>query len=211
MNIYTQGSNFVLKGDFSCPTSSNTITKAYHALATVASLPKGITIEVEKNIPEGSGLGGGSSNAAALLLALNESLELDLTPESLQNIGLQVGADVPFFLSRYDSANVSGIGEIIESYEEILPKFELAFPPIPCDTAAVYRCYAASHYHPLSSAETGHWFSTSSRDHLHNATVAELNDLFAPAVDLHPELQDYAKDGWFFSGSGSTFFRMKAA
>ena len=77
---------------------SNLCWRAAHLLAERAKTPHGVKIDLEKSIPAGAGLGGGSSDAAATLAGLSRMWELDLDPEVLERIGAELGADVPFFL-----------------------------------------------------------------------------------------------------------------
>ena len=88
------------------------IVRAAHALRAATGTGQGVHIGVEKSIPAQAGMGGGSSDAASTLLALNRLWKLDLTLKQLNQIGLQLGADVPFFLAGHN-AWVEGIGEII--------------------------------------------------------------------------------------------------
>jgi 4-diphosphocytidyl-2-C-methyl-D-erythritol kinase len=92
----------------------------------------GVGIKIEKKIPLGAGLGGGSSNAAATLKALNQMLRLKLSKKELMRIGLGIGADVPFFLVE-GFAIASGIGERLKKidlpdlwYVLIYPNFEVS-------------------------------------------------------------------------------------
>lgn len=102
-NEYSCNMNAVIPGE-------NIITKAVLALEQYTGQSFLVQIKVEKNIPLAGGLGGGSSNAAHTLLALNELYELHLKAEELLNIGIELGADVPFFLQS-EAALVKGIGE----------------------------------------------------------------------------------------------------
>ncbi|PKO63091.1 MAG: 4-(cytidine 5'-diphospho)-2-C-methyl-D-erythritol kinase [Betaproteobacteria bacterium HGW-Betaproteobacteria-18] len=86
------------------------IVRAARALQTISGTSHGVHIGIAKTIPEQAGLGGGSSDAASTLLALNRLWQLNLSLSQLKQIGLQLGADVPFFLNGYN-AWVSGIGE----------------------------------------------------------------------------------------------------
>ncbi len=88
------------------------ILRAARALQAASGSTRGAHIAIEKRLPAQAGLGGGSSDAASTLLALNRLWQLRLTLEQLCAIGLQLGADVPFFL-RGHNAWVEGIGESI--------------------------------------------------------------------------------------------------
>lgn len=91
----------------------NTLTKAFQTFCAAGGIPPhGLDIELIKRVPSGAGLGGGSANAAALLLWLNARSSAPLTRESLLSAALQTGADVPFFLYNCP-CRVQGIGERI--------------------------------------------------------------------------------------------------
>lgn len=204
---------FEIRGNFDCEVGSNTIYKAYkNLLATTRSEKLSNWMEthavcVEKNIPSFAGLGGGSSDAATFLHMCNEQLELGLSDEALADIGVNVGADVPFFIYGYESANVRGIGEIVEQYNEKPLEVEIITPPIKISTPAVYNYYREHLYAPISQEEASRLESTPSRDILASMNPKEANDLYASALGCYPELPE--KEGWFFSGSGSSFFRAK--
>jgi 4-diphosphocytidyl-2-C-methyl-D-erythritol kinase len=101
--------------------SDNLAFKAAQALAEAAGILKpGALIELEKNIPAGMGLGGGSSDAAAVLHGLCRLWRLDLDPAVLNDVAASIGSDVPFFLSG-GSALVTGRGERIEPLPDIAP------------------------------------------------------------------------------------------
>ena len=93
--------------------NDNIIIKTWHMLASKFNIKKGIHISLIKNVPLGSGLGGGSSNAAVTLLAINKLFNLQLSSYEFQSIAKTLGSDVPFFLEG-GSAYVSGRGNIID-------------------------------------------------------------------------------------------------
>ena len=92
------------------------ITRAARALQAATGCTQGAHIGIQKYLPAQAGMGGGSSDAASTLIALNRLWNLKLTRTELQKIGLQLGADVPFFLFG-KSAWVEGIGDIIRPLE----------------------------------------------------------------------------------------------
>lgn len=205
-------SEFELVGDFGCALESNTIFKAYKATCK-AGYEKELkeffakkALHVKKNIPSFAGLGGGSSDAATFLKMINKEANLGLSEDELAKIGLNVGADVPFFLYGYSSANVRGIGEVVEEFKEEPLKVEIFTPNIKCDTAKVYKAFRQNY---MIEPELAKKMAKMSSDELlktyQNTT---LNDLFRVALKIYPELSEYKKDGWFFSGSGSSFFRL---
>lgn len=88
------------------------IVRAARALKAASGSPLGVHIGIDKRIPAQAGMGGGSSDAASTLLALNRLWKLDYSLQKLIQIGLQLGADIPFFLAGHN-AWVEGIGEKI--------------------------------------------------------------------------------------------------
>jgi 4-diphosphocytidyl-2-C-methyl-D-erythritol kinase len=204
---------FEIRGNFDCEVHSNTIYKAYKHLQSATCSDKLSTffenhaVCVEKNIPSFAGLGGGSSDAATFLKMCNEELELGLSIEKLAEIGEHVGADVPFFIYGYESANVRGIGEIVEPFNEPLINFEVTTPELQISTPAVYRYYRNHRYAPISAEEATRLEATSSLEILASVNSKEANDLYTAALGCYPQLLE--KEGWFFSGSGSSFFRIK--
>jgi len=204
---------FEIRGNFDCDVHSNTIYKAYkHLLAATYSdnlsqWMENHAICVDKQIPSFAGLGGGSSDAATFLRMCNEELELGLSIEELAKIGSNVGADVPFFVYGYASANVRGIGEIVEPFDEPSIDFEVTTPELQISTPAVYRYYREHRYAPITAEEAARLEATPSLEILAAINSKEANDLYSAALGCYPELQE--KEGWFFSGSGSSFFRIK--
>jgi len=209
--------NFCIDGDFSCEVEQNTIYKAYFALkrATQSEALEQLMhthgVSVKKNIPAFAGLGGGSSDAAAYLKMCNEVLHLGLSTNELALIGLEVGADVPFFIYGYASANVSGIGEVVEEFKEDTLDIEVYTPDVKISTPKVYSIYREDFYAPLDGFERERLKKTSSIEVLQTMDVTQANDLFAPAMQEYTELKNHYKQGWHFSGSGSSFFRVKEA
>jgi 4-diphosphocytidyl-2-C-methyl-D-erythritol kinase len=204
---------FEIRGNFDCEVHSNTIYKAYKYLLThthsqkLSHFMESHAICVDKHIPSFAGLGGGSSDAATYLHLCNETLDLGLSIEELAQIGSSVGADVPFFVYGYDSANVSGIGEIVERYVEPLLDFEITTPELQISTPEVYRYYRQHLYAPISIEDAAQLESTPSIKILRTLNPKEANDLYGAALGCYNTL--IPKDGWFFSGSGSSFFRIK--
>lgn len=205
---------FKIIGDFDCETTQNTIYKAYVALkeftssASLEKLMQTHAIQVDKNIPAFAGLGGGSSDAATFMKMCNSVLDLGLSLNELASIGLQVGADVPFFVYGYDSANVGGIGEVVEPFEEELLAFEVFTPDVKISTPKVYTAYRENFYNPIDGFKIQELKDMNSKKVLETFSATEANDLFAPALQEYPELKQHYKQGYFFSGSGSSFFKV---
>ncbi|MBS0286249.1 MAG: 4-(cytidine 5'-diphospho)-2-C-methyl-D-erythritol kinase [Proteobacteria bacterium] len=118
----------------------NLIYKAARALQQSAQCNQGVNIHWEKRLPLGSGLGGGSSNAATCLLALNALWDLNWSQDNLINLGVTLGADVPFFLFGHTALG-EGIGEKLTALT-IAPTWFLVITP-DCNVATP-KMYALS-------------------------------------------------------------------
>ncbi|MBS1562415.1 MAG: 4-(cytidine 5'-diphospho)-2-C-methyl-D-erythritol kinase [Bacteroidetes bacterium] len=201
---------------------------AYRAMQAIRSrahaYDRTSKITVEKHIPSGGGLGGGSSDAAAVLTLLRDHWSLTLTASDLWDLALQLGSDVPFFLRNRPSL-VEGRGEHVTDLDGHLPYHILVvLPGIHVSTA---DAYAALGRGPLTEAET-----TASRRSQFLATVQPLltstplleppsvtpaNDFEAVVFDRHPSLATikeelYALGATYaaMSGSGSTMYGLFA-
>ena len=122
----------------SIPESVDIVVRAAHVLQSRYRVKQGITISIEKNIPIGGGLGGGSSNAASCLLALNKLWNLKLDIDELAAIGLELGADVPVFVRGF-AAWASGIGEHLKPVELPEPIYLVIHPNITVSTAEIFN------------------------------------------------------------------------
>ncbi len=119
--------------------SSNLVYKVYNILAEKFNIKKGIHIYIEKNIPVAGGLAGGSTDAAAVLKGLNTLWQLNLSEEQLMDIGLRVGADVPYCIMG-GTALARGIGEKLTKLNSFSDRLILiANPGFNVSTAYVYN------------------------------------------------------------------------
>ena len=123
-----------------CPVEKNTAYKAAVAFMDYTGLKRGVHITVKKHIPQQAGMGGGSADAAGVLVALDRLFKTNLTTEQLCEIGLKVGADVPFCIVG-GTAFVTGIGEKIQP----LPPLPECFIVIaqPAEGISTKEAYAA--------------------------------------------------------------------
>lgn len=118
--------------------STNLVYKAAHSILKSSSYHGGIHIRIEKRIPLGAGLGGGSSNAATTLKALNRLLKRNLSKKKLMEMGLEIGADVPFFI--WEGAAIgSGIGEQLKKVTLPDLDYVLIYPDFEVSTRWVYQ------------------------------------------------------------------------
>ena len=200
---------FTIEGCGDVPVKSNTIYKSFLAMNIKTDFFKHHKVVVEKRIPTGAGLGGGSSDAGAFMRLFNEVCDLQIDTPTLAKMGSTVGADIPFFVYDYDSANVSGFGEVVEPFEDEPFEIELFMPDIHCDTPLVYKTFKKHLFDEIEPTSFSHWANLSSKEVLENADDIMANDLYKASLIAYPELHNVAKEGWYFSGSGSTFFRIK--
>ena len=138
--------NFSLPG---LPDHANIVFKAAQALKEVTGFGGGVVIGLEKNIPMGAGLGGGSSDAAAVLRGLNRLWQLELTREQLAVIGAGLGSDVPFFVYG-GTCLAEGRGERVTPLADLEQTwFVLLRPDLAVSsgkTATLYRLVKPGHY-----------------------------------------------------------------
>ncbi|MGB5834866.1 MAG: 4-(cytidine 5'-diphospho)-2-C-methyl-D-erythritol kinase [Thiohalocapsa sp.] len=113
------------------------VVRAAQALKKQTGCREGVSIDVHKILPMGGGLGGGSSNAATTLVALNRLWDLDLDTDVLADIGLGLGADVPVFV-RGQAAWAEGVGERLAAVDLPEPWYLVLTPPVSVSTAAVF-------------------------------------------------------------------------
>ncbi|MEO1924364.1 MAG: 4-(cytidine 5'-diphospho)-2-C-methyl-D-erythritol kinase [Nautiliaceae bacterium] len=203
-----EADKFNIVGDINCVLRDNTVFKAYVELTSkYPDIKKwfiGKEIRINKNIPEMAGLGGGSSDAAAFLRLVNEKSGLNLSTEELIEIGKRIGSDVAFFITDAEVADVYGRGDIVVPKDENALDLEIFTPPIECSTPAVYQTYKQYFFNPQDSD----FDKKETLELLNDYKPSELNDLLKPALMLYPDLYKYQNFG-FFSGSGSSFFKLK--
>ena len=186
----------------------NLCVKAARAFLLATGLDHGVVITLLKKIPHGAGLGGGSSDAVAVLKGLNELFDHPLVFEELEQIAATLGSDVPFFLGD-GPAWCRGRGEIIESLPlkdaGALPERKLLLikPPFPVPTAWAYKRYAELAGTPSKLIEGPSQFL---------GTMPIINDLERPVFEkylLLPVMKSWLRqqanvESAFMTGSGST-------
>ncbi|MFP4052528.1 MAG: 4-(cytidine 5'-diphospho)-2-C-methyl-D-erythritol kinase [Phycisphaerae bacterium] len=122
------------------PADQNLALRAAELLAERCGAPGGVRIRLQKQIPPGAGLGGGSSDAAAVLKGLRRLWKLDISDEQLVELAAELGSDVPLFLGP-PVCRMRGRGEIIEPLEAAAAWVLLILPGIHCSTRAVYEAF----------------------------------------------------------------------
>jgi 4-diphosphocytidyl-2-C-methyl-D-erythritol kinase len=187
----------------------NLVVKSLQALRGQGSVPR-LAIRLEKQIPISSGLGGGSSNAAATLLAASEAGNLPAATAG--EVAASVGADVPLFLTG-GSLMVTGFGEVIDPLQPPLSRFAVAVavPPFEMSTVEVY------HRWDLMEGPTGETIGPGNLPPELRDGMPVRNDLTPAAIDIEPGLADFMADlraQWggavAMTGSGSACFGLFA-
>lgn len=116
----------------------NTLTRAVDLFREATGFTEGVRIKIQKRVPAGAGLGGGSSDAAAVLFGLNALMGKPLPGIRLSGLAARIGSDVPFFLSA-SAAVVTGRGEIVRPIKARRDLFGvLIWPEVECSTAFAY-------------------------------------------------------------------------
>ncbi len=119
------------------PDEQNLIVRAARLLQQRLATPRGADIQLEKRLPMGGGLGGGSSNAATTLVALNTLWNAGLTDDELAELGVSLGADVPVFVMGH-AAFAEGIGEVLQPVSPRERWYLIAHPGVSIPTPAIF-------------------------------------------------------------------------
>lgn len=212
------------------PVDQDLGVRAHRALERVTGQALPVGLRVRKRIPVGGGLGGGSSDAAAVLLGVNRALGLGLTTPALRAIAQTLGSDIVYFLGAAEDdrgalpaaapqpALVEGFGELITPLTRVHAMVVLFFPPFGCPTGEVYRAFDAQSPPPVPldgarvRALTDRVSAGGPLD-----PGALFNDLAAPAEAVRPALRalrarlsEHLGVPVHVTGSGSTLFAVAA-
>ena len=182
---------------------TNLAFKAAQALLDELGSNKGVRIHLRKVIPVAAGLGGGSSDAAAVLKGVNKLLGAPLSQEELAHLGRPLGADIPFFVWSYGAALGEGIGDILTPWPVHKAFYVLFTPPYGVSTATVYKKLRLTRRKEPFIYDPGQppWLR------------GLVNDLEKVTLALHPDLEEvkaafiaFGALATLMSGSGPTIF-----
>ena len=198
---------------------SNTITEVLNLLRNKKLLEnQAFKINIKKNIPHGSGLGGGSSNAADLLNYCNLKMKLKLNKNKIKKLASQIGSDVPVNLERKNTFLTGKENKILRFSQKFKLNLLIVYPNLICSTKKIYQKNKK-----ISFSKRQPSFSAISNKKLINFLKSEHNDLEKTVIKIYPKVKkiiDYIKSqkGCYFSritGSGSAcigiFSNMKNA
>ena len=176
----------------------NLIYKAAKLLQPFRNKKQGINIHVEKKIPQGSGLGGGSSNAGTTLRILNALWECGLTQEQLLKMAIKLGADVPIFVLN-QSAMATGIGEKLTPYSIKDYYYVLIFPETCITTADVFN-----DKHLIRNQKVIGTDDINAQINWTNTCLQVVLDKFPEIKNMHTKASKLSPV--YMSGTGSTLF-----
>ena len=186
---------------------SNTTTKILNLLRKNKLLEnQAFKINIQKNIPHGSGLGGGSSNAAYLLNFFNSKMRLKLSKNKIKKLADQIGFDVPVNLERRNALLTGKRGEILRLNQKFRLNLLIVYPNLICSTKKIYEKNKK-----ISLSKPRSFFYIKNNKKLINLLKNENNDLEKTVITIYPKVKkiiDYIKSqkGCYFSritGSGS--------
>jgi 4-diphosphocytidyl-2-C-methyl-D-erythritol kinase len=186
-----------------------------------AQLDAHVAIRIDKRIPRAAGLGGGSSDAASVLLALDRHFGHPLPPQRLAELALDVGRDIPFFLARADAALVTGTGEEVRPFDPAMYVHALLVNPrVEVSTGDAYRALSAELWYMTHAdrADRSAAMTEALKSGRLNAACAALHNDFELVVarehaivpELLQALRAFGAHGASMSGSGSTVFGLFA-
>ena len=195
---------------------SNTVTKVLYLLRKKNFLKKqAFKINIQKNIPHGSGLGGGSSNAADLLNFFNKNMYLKLNNNELNKIASQIGFDVPISLEKKNTFLTGRKGEMLRINRKFALNLLILYPNLICSTKKIYKKHIIENNfktYPLIIAKGIEYYNFRDKKKLVNYLIYENNDLEKTVTKLYPNIKKIinfikSQNGCHFSrisGSGSS-------
>ncbi len=195
------------------PKKNTAVAAAVRFMERLGPEKYAVSIGLQKNIPSQAGLGGGSSDAAAVLLAMDRLFPGKVSKEELSEIALSIGADVPFFLCG-GTALCEGVGEILTPMPDLsgLPMLLLK-PQRGVSTPFCYKAFDAMGAENIREEEKKALkedlsYGADPKERLIRAGRSWTNDLQAPAIQSVPEIQDGLD---LLSGGGALFSAMSGS
>ncbi len=198
----------ILKGDDDSISwdGSNLIHQAATLLKETYAVKAGVEIRVTKNIPAGKGLGGGSSNAAVTLLALNKMWGVGLKMGILKDLGALLGADIPYFFEGGLCLGY-GKGDVLFPQEDLDPFLcVLILPPLSVSTAAVYEKFRSSLTSQVKDSKIIRFLDSRDLGFLENELEETVFRTYPQIKAIKSLFQEQGSELTLMSGSGSAVF-----
>ncbi|HEY6542353.1 MAG TPA: 4-(cytidine 5'-diphospho)-2-C-methyl-D-erythritol kinase [Ktedonobacteraceae bacterium] len=194
-------------------TDDNLAVSAAQLLRQRLAITQGVVIEIVKRIPVAAGLGGGSSDAAAVLLALQQWWHLELSDADLLDLAQRLGSDVPFFLTG-GLAFCEGRGERVTQLNPYWPRsmrwLLLLKPTISVSTASVFRGLSSDDYsdgsHSRAALAAFRALHEPEIEHLHNGLERSVLEAYPPVARARQHFLEAGASPARLSGSGPTLF-----
>ena len=204
--------NIIFSGKFKkgINKKSNIVTKALNILRKNGFLKKNIfKIDIKKNIPHGSGLGGGSSNAADLLNHFNQKMQLKIKKKRLEKLAKKIGYDVPICLEKKNTFITGKKDKFLRLNQKFKLNLLIVYPNLVCSTKKIYKNNKKK---ILNKKNTSFYFKNEKQ--LINFLKNESNDLEETVIKIYPKISELIKyikfqKGCYISritGSGSACF-----
>jgi 4-diphosphocytidyl-2-C-methyl-D-erythritol kinase len=215
----TKTTNLIINSELK-PELYKSVLTAANAFREKTSMNLGATITLKKNIPIASGLGGASTDAAAVLIGLNKLWRANLSSQELMEIGLKIGSDVPFFIQSNGIAIVQGKGNEIEPIASKIKGYALILTPINrakgMKTKEMFKKLKDSHF--TDGKKTMQLVSHLNKDTniseimKKNLGINGFDDLIIKDVDLLDTVNLIFTDGtsirWSFTGTGPSIYSL---
>ncbi len=199
-DVYIEGSD----PEIDWNSESNTIKKAFRAIMSEYPVKGGFRVKVGKNIPAGGGLGGGSGNAAVVMLWLNNEFNLNIPADKMIEMSKKIGADVPFFLFG-GTALAEGTGEKIELISDgITRKIALINPGIVVNTGVVFSRFSLTKRQLESKISI--FCESGNLSQLRNDLEKTTFGMFPEIASIKEKLEEHGCELVLMSGSGSSVF-----
>lgn len=191
------------------PIERDLAVRAHRALERRVGRTLPAHVRLRKRIPAGGGLGGGSADAAGVLLGFDELFELGLGGAELRGIAAALGSDIAFFIDDATPARpaiVSGLGDQIDRLDRLSMELVLICPGFPCPTPEVYRAFDALHAGTLDQKLVRTIATTGSLARLFNQLAPAAERVEPRLALLRARIAEHAGAMPHVSGSGSTLF-----
>lgn len=212
LNRYANSTTIVCDSPILQRNHHNLCQRAVEVMRAHYGFKENFEIRIHKVIPVAAGMGGGSSNAACVLRAVNKLLKLNATDEELKQIGLELGSDVPFFI-KPQPVRMTGIGEKLEPITVAKDYYILLIAPSKgLVTKEVYAAYDKLNIEQGTSDQLIKDLADGNESNVINGVV---NELYPAALSIYPELKDemdkvraLGAEIVSMTGSGSAFFAL---